>query len=114
MEKNYVKVTEGVSGQKGISGHGPSFRSLVAANNALHSVGEFEGRVCVRTLHECRVRCHGKMGTPQNGDPGSPYSREYGDPGPHFPGKMGTPGPHFPQEYGDPLVKMGTPSMTDG
>ena len=54
-------------------------------------------------------RCHGKMGTPQNGDPGSPYSREYGDPGPHFPGKMGTPGPHFPREYGDPLSENGDP-----
>ena len=41
------------------------------------------------------------MGTPQNGDPGSPFSREYGDPGPHSPGKMGTPGPHFsPGEWG--------------
>ena len=65
-------------------------------------------------------RCHGKMGTPQNGDPGSPYSweygdpgspysREYGDPGSHFPGKMGTPGPHFPREYGDPLSENGDP-----
>ena len=59
-------------------------------------------------------RCHGKMGTPQNGDLGSPYSREYGNPGPHFPGKMGTPGPHFPRSMGTPSVKMGTPSMTDG
>ena len=64
--------------------------------------------------HASRDRCHGKMGTPQNGDPGSPYSREYGDPGPHFPGKMGTPGPHFPRSMGTPSVKMGTPSMTDG
>ena len=27
-------------------------------------------------------RCHGKMGTPSNGDPGSPFSWEDGDPGP--------------------------------
>ena len=44
-----------------------------------------------RGLELCKnSRCHVKMGTPQNGDPGSLFSRENGDPGPHTPGKMGT------------------------
>ena len=42
-------------------------------------------------MRKCVCRCHVKMGTPQNGDPGSPYSRENGDPGPYIPGSMGTP-----------------------
>ena len=45
-------------------------------------------------------RCHVKMGTPQNGDPGSPYSRENGDPGPYIPGSMGTRVPIFPGVWG--------------
>ena len=44
-------------------------------------------------------QCHVKMGTPQNGDPGSPYSRENGDPGPYIPGKMGTRVPIFPEVW---------------
>ena len=76
-----------------------------------------------------------KMGTPQNGDPGSPYSRENGDPGPHIPGNIGTRVPIFlgvwgpgipiltvkwepPWENGDPLYgrkfsgNLGIPSVT--
>ena len=53
------------------------------------------------------------MGTLQNGDPGSPYSRENGDPGPHTPGNIGTRDPIFPGSMGtrDPHThrKMGTP-----
>ena len=67
----------------------------------------------------CLCRCHVKMGTPQNGDPGSPYSRENGDPGPYIPGSMGTrvpiflgvwgPGiPIFPGKWGPPW-KNGDP-----
>ena len=44
-----LKKTEGVSGQQGISGHGPSFRSLGAV--FANSAGKFEGRVCTRTYH---------------------------------------------------------------
>ena len=47
-------------------------------------------------------RCHVKMGTPQNGDPGSPYSREYRDPSPHFLGSMGTRDPHISGKMGIP------------
>ena len=30
-----------------------------------------------------RSHCHVRMGTPKNGDPGSPFSYESGDPGRH-------------------------------
>ena len=51
-----------------------------------------------------------KIGTPQNGDPGSPFSQKNGDPGPYFHNILGTPGSPFSQDFGDPLMKMGTPS----
>ena len=35
-------------------------------------------------------RCHVKMGTPQIGDPESPFSWENGDPGPYFHNILGT------------------------
>ena len=56
------------------------------------------------------TRCHVKMGTPQIGDPRSPFSWENGDPGPYFHNILGTPGSPFSQEIGDLLMKMGTPS----
>ena len=54
-------------------------------------------------------RCQVKMGTPPNGDPGSPFSYEIGDPGPQFSNILGTPG--SPISYGirDPSMKLGTP-----
>ena len=56
------------------------------------------GAVAAGKARQCPgCRCHVKMGTPQNGDPGSLYSREYRDPGPHFPGNIGTRVPIFPE-----------------
>ena len=55
-------------------------------------------------------RCHVKMGTPQIGDPGSPFPWENGDPGPYFHNILGTPGSPFSRDIGDPLMKMGTPN----
>ena len=49
MYSNYTKVTEGVSGQQGISRHGPSFRSLGAVfANALES--SKVGYACALTI----------------------------------------------------------------
>ena len=50
-----------------------------------------------------------KMGTPQNGDPGSPFSYEIRDPCPQFHNILGTPGSPLSYEIGDPSMKMGTP-----
>ena len=46
-----VKVTEGVSGQQGVSGHGPSFRSLgaVFANNCTALESSKVGYACALT-----------------------------------------------------------------
>ena len=47
-----AKVTEGVSGQQGISGHGPSFRSLEAvfANNCTALESSKVGYACALTI----------------------------------------------------------------
>ena len=43
-----------------------------------------------------------KMGTPQNGDPGSPFSYEIRDPRPQFHNILGTPGSPLSYEIGGP------------
>ena len=47
-----IKVTEGVSGQQGISGHGPSFRSqgAVFANNCTALESSKVGYACTLTI----------------------------------------------------------------
>ena len=54
-------------------------------------------------------RCHVKMGTPQNGDPGSPFSYEIRDPGPQFLNIFGTLGSPILYNIRDPSMKSGTP-----
>ena len=44
----------------------------------LYCLGEEADDVLTSTNISEENRCHVKMGTPQNGDPGSPYSRENG------------------------------------
>ena len=50
-------------------------------------------------------RCQVKMGTPQNGDPGSLFSYEVRDPGPQFSNILGTLGSPISYDIRDPSMK---------
>ena len=55
-----ASVSVGLSARKvteGIFGHGPSFRSLGAV---LHSIGKFEGRVCMHTFGRIANRANAR------------------------------------------------------
>ena len=63
----------------------------------------------LRPVRPWPYRCQVKMGTPQNGDPVSPFSYEVRDPGPQFPNILGTLGSPISYDIRDPSMKLGTP-----